>query len=152
MGSFVLLKFLTPVLLLAHVALRIVNPNTNLFVDLFLYNAVAIAALSIIYCSLQKEDRIARFALPLAILLWSVGSILTSAGEFYVLPRSGPIVANILYVLFYPCIFIAIPRLFLQKIIFGLVEILDSAILCLGLSSVGAAFVLEPVCHILEEM
>ncbi len=145
MGSFVLLRFLTPVLLLAHVALRIVNPNTNLFVDLFLYNAVAIAALSIIYCSLQKEDRIARFTLPLAILLWSVGSILTSAGEFYVLPRSGPIVANILYVLFYPCIFIAIPRLFLQKIIFGLVEILDSAILCLGLSSVGAAFVLEPV-------
>ena len=44
MGSFVLLRFLTPVLLLAHVALRIVNPNTNLFVDLFLYNAVAIAA------------------------------------------------------------------------------------------------------------
>ena len=145
MGSSGLLRFLTPLLLVLHFVLRIINPNTNLVVDLFLYNLVALTAISITFFAIENRDGGGRYALSFALLLWSAGSILTSATEFYSLPTYIPVVANIFYVLFYPCLFIAIPRLLLQKIRFGLVEILDSAILCLGLSSVGAAFVLEPV-------
>jgi diguanylate cyclase len=145
MGSALFLRLLAALLLIAHILLRALNPSTNLLVDLFLYNAVAATVFFISVLGTDVKNRVGRYALSFAIFAWASGSILTSATEFYTLPGYFSTIANVFYVLFYPSLFMAIPRLLIQGVAFSFVDIIDSAILCLGLSSVGAAFAIEPV-------
>ena len=145
MGNRRLTRAVVPVLLILHVLTRLALPAPQFLVDLILYNVIAICSAIAILASPNFNDRVSTVALTLAILLWSAGSILSTSAEFYVLPQFTTTIANACYLLLYPCAFIGLPRALRNKPKFGTVELLDSTILGLGLSSIGSAFLIEPV-------
>jgi diguanylate cyclase (GGDEF)-like protein len=55
------------------------------------------------------------------------------------------LISNLLYMLFYPAAFIALPRLLSQRSRISAIEILDSTIIALGLGSLGTALFVGPV-------
>ena len=136
---------LAPTLLLIHVISRISSPHSTLLIDLVLFHCISLWAAFSIFTSPRFNDRVAQISLGGAILFWSAGSIFSTYNEFFNIPAINPLIANIFYLLFYPCAFIGIPRTLRAKGRLGSLEILDSAILGLGLSSLGAAFLIEPV-------
>jgi diguanylate cyclase (GGDEF)-like protein len=138
-------RTLAPTLLAFHVLLRIASPGSSLFIDLILFHTIALWAAISILTSQGFNDRIARITLGAAIVFWSVGSLLSTYNEFFSFPRMNPNVANAFYLLFYPCAFIGIPRTLRARGKLGSLEILDATILGLGLSAIGAAFLIEPV-------
>ena len=134
-----------PTLLATHVLFRITSPGSSLFIDLILFHAISLWAAISIFTSRMCDDRIARVTLSAAIVLWSVGSILSTYNEFSNSPQINSALANTFYLLFYPCAFIGIPRALRARKKLGSLEILDATILGLGLSAIGAAFLIEPV-------
>ncbi|MBI3429472.1 MAG: GGDEF domain-containing protein [Actinobacteria bacterium] len=121
------------------------SSDSNLFVDLVLFHAISLLAAFSIFSSPRFNDQVAQLSVGGAILFWSAGSILTTYNEFFSAPAINPLIANIFYLLFYPCAFIGIPRTLRARGKLGSLEILDATILGLGLSAIGAAFLIEPV-------
>lgn len=70
----------------------------------------------------------------LSALFWSAGVALI---QF-------PLVSNICYLIFYPFLFIAIPRLFQIDRDSNFVNLIDSAILVLGISTIGSGLFINP--------
>ncbi|HUW87109.1 MAG TPA: GGDEF domain-containing protein [Candidatus Paceibacterota bacterium] len=138
-------RILAPTLLAIHVLLRIAIPGSNFFIDLILFHAISLWAAFSIFTSRTFDDQIARVTLGAAIVFWSIGSILSTYNEFFSSPRIHSALANTFYLLFYPCAFIGIPRTLRACGKLGSLEILDATILGLGLSAIGAAFLIEPV-------
>lgn len=145
MGIRSLTRIVVPGLLIAHSLTRLVLPAPQFLIDLILYNAIAICSAITILASPNFNDRVSKITLASAILFWSTGSILSTSAEFYVLPQFTTTAANTCYLLLYPCAFVGLPRALSNKPKFGTVELLDSTILGLGLSSIGTAFLIEPV-------
>lgn len=145
MGIRPLTRAMAPALLVIHVLFRLALPAPQFLVDLILYNAIAICGAVAILASPNFNDRVSKVTLALAVLLWSAGSILSTSAEFYDLPQSATTIANACYLLLYPCAFVGLPRALRNKPKFGTVELLDSAILGLGLSSIGSALLIAPV-------
>lgn len=138
-------RILAPTLLIIHALIRLIFPEPGIFTDLILYNAIAIWVSITIFSSPNFNDRVARIALGSAVAFWTLGSILSTYNEFFRNPAVNPIVVNTCYLLLYPCAFIGLPRMLRAKKRLGSIEILDATILGVGLSSIGAAFLLEPV-------
>lgn len=136
---------LLPILLLLHVLLRLAVPERSLFIDLILYHAISLWAAISIITSPDFNDRVARFTLSTAIGSWSLGSLLYTYNEFFSSPKMNANIANLFYLLFYPCAFIGIPRILRARGKLSELEILDATILGLGLSALGAAFIIKPV-------
>ncbi|MFZ2227960.1 MAG: GGDEF domain-containing protein [Candidatus Nanopelagicaceae bacterium] len=136
---------LAPTLLMIHVIFRVATSGTNLFIDLILFHTISIGAAISILTSQRFNDRIARITLGTAIVCWSIGSLLSTYNEFFRLPEMNPNIANAFYLLFYPSAFIGVPRALRARGRLGSLEILDATILGLGLSAIGAAFLIEPV-------
>jgi len=121
------------------------NSAPNFTFDLLLYNSAPVIAIFLVFYSLKSEDRVARNSLKLALILWACGSILSSLTAVYLLSTDLQLVSNFLYLLFYPFMFVAVPRLLRQSIVSTRLEIIDSAIVALGVSSICAAFLINPV-------
>lgn len=136
---------LAPALLILHLILRSATTDSGLFIDLILFHGISLWAALSIFTSPRFNDRVAQISLGGAILFWSVGSTFTTYNEFFNSPTINPLIANIFYLLFYPCAFIGIPRTLRVRGKLGSLEILDATILGLGLSALGAAFLIEPV-------
>lgn len=145
MGSKSFLRIVAPIFLCAHLVLRSIFPRTNAFLDLFLYNLVAVCVVLVVLAPGFVKDAIARYALATGITFWIAGSVLSSTAEFFSLPLLTANITKIFYLLFYPCMIVAIPRILGNSNKFGLLETLDAIILGLGLSSLGSAFLLRPV-------
>ena len=143
-GSNRTLRVLAPGLLILHIVARTALASPNIFVDLYLYGAVASLCVIALLTSTLLTDHISKITLALALSCWTIGSTLTACQEFYSLPRSITIVANSLYLLLYPLAFIGIPRALLTRERLEAVELLDAAILGLGLGSLGTAFLMRP--------
>ena len=118
--------------------------SSNVFVDLYLYSAIGFACMGFVLLSPTLTDRITKTSLALAIGIWSTGSALSACQEFYSMPTFTSNLPNSLYLLLYPCLFVAIPRSLVTLVRFGVVEVLDSTIVGLGLTSLGTAFLIRP--------
>lgn len=70
----------------------------------------------------------------LAIIFWSAGVALIE----------WPILSNICYLIFYPFLFVAIPRLFQIDRESSFVNLIDSAILVLGISTISSGLIINP--------
>lgn len=136
---------MAPILLLIHLLTRLLIHEPGIFADLFLYNAIAIWVAVMIFSSPHTNDRVAKNALGMAVSFWTFGSILSTYNEFFPKPAVSSTIVNTCYLLLYPCAFIGLPRILRAKKKLGSVEILDATILGVGLSSIGAAFLLQPV-------
>lgn len=138
-------RFLAPILLTAHFLARLFFPRSQFFLDLVLYNLVALMAALSIGLSPTFNDRRAKFAVLSAIALWTSGAMLSSYNEFYPDPHIGSSIVNACYLLFYPLVFIGLTRALRAKRKLGAVEILDATILGIGLSALGTAFFISPI-------
>jgi diguanylate cyclase (GGDEF)-like protein len=132
-------------LLIIHLISRVIHTSPQVYLDLWIYSAIAILFVFALFIVPDFNDHIGIAFLSLAIGLWAAGSIISSLSVFYSLNLPSQLISNILYMLFYPAAFIALPRLLSQQSRISAVEILDSTIIALGLSALGTAFFVGPV-------
>lgn len=113
--------------------------------DLVLYNAIPLALLALSVYALKGEDLRTRLSFVLAILFWFTGSVLSSLTAVFFLGYTLQVISNFLYLLFYPLLFIAIPRLIRIDISSTILENIDAAIVALGVSALASALLMKPV-------
>ena len=143
-----LLKFFRIGSLALILATFVFGSNTDqpdFFNDLALYNAVPLSLLVLSIFALKSEDLRTRLSLELALFFWFAGSVISSLTAVYLLPNNLQVISDFLYLLFYPFIFIAIPRLLRTNISSTVLENIDAAIVALGVSALAAALLMKPV-------
>ena len=113
--------------------------------DLVLYNAVPMSLLVLSIFALRGEDLRTRFSFELALSCWFLGSVISSLTAVYLLANNLQVVSDFLYLLFYPFIFIAIPRLLRTNTSSTFLENIDATIVALGVSALAAALLMKPV-------
>ena len=134
-----------PLLLIVHMSLRLSNMSQGLWSELVLYNAIVLCGILLTLCAPRITDPFARPLIASALLCWFSGSLLSSLSTFGVISTSTQTLSNIAYLLFYPVAIIGISRLISPSRKFSLLEIFDSSIFGLGLSTLGAALVVKPL-------
>jgi len=139
------LRWLPVGLLALHLLSKSFIDSKSLALDLILYNAIWIFSIIAITQSPLSNDPIAVATISLAITFWGVGSTLNSYGDFYAIPPSLQLLAQLSYTLFYPLALIAIPRLLNRGRRLNPIELLDSAIFGLGISSIATALFLSRI-------
>jgi diguanylate cyclase (GGDEF)-like protein len=128
--------------LIIHICLRIFISEPTIAKDLILYNLILLITIVSLFRAPLHNDPLAVAFLTLAIASWTIGSITSSLSEFFNFDGHEQLVSNIAYTLFYPFAFIAIPRAISRGKRFQAIELLDSTIFGLGLSSIIAALLL----------
>jgi len=132
-------------LLIIHLITRVIHTTPQVYLDLWIYNAIAILFVFSLIGVPSFNDHVGIAFLALAIALWAAGSLISSLSVFYSINLRIELISNLLYMLFYPAAFIALPRLLSQRSRISAVEILDSTIIALGLASLGTALFVGPV-------
>ena len=133
------------VLILATFVLGSNIDQPDLIHDLLLYNAVPLALLTLSIFALKGEDLRTRLSFELALFFWFLGSVISSLTAVYLLPNNLQVISDFLYLLFYPFIFVAIPRLLRTSVSSTILENIDAAIVALGVSALAAALLMKPV-------
>jgi diguanylate cyclase (GGDEF)-like protein len=136
-------RFVAPALLVIHLGIRLVSTTPNPSADLFLFNLVGFSAAATAALAPLFNDRLARYAIASAIALWTVGSTFSSWDSFHSFQIWSPAI-DICYSLFYPTALFGMIRALTTKRRVTPVELLDIAIITLGLSSVIASVALKP--------
>ena len=113
--------------------------------ELFTYNIIPFAAIAAIVFAPHISDSITKPTTAIAFALWACGSAIASAGGFISIPPIFSNVSNILYLLFYPFVMIGLPRLLAANRKLSTLEMVDSAIFGLGLTTLGSALLVKPV-------
>jgi diguanylate cyclase (GGDEF)-like protein len=132
-------KWFAPVALLVNVFAKLLSPSASIGADFILYNLVILFAIISIFQAPLHNDPLAVALLSLAIASWGIGSITSSANQFFDISGPEQLVSNIAYSLFYPFAFVAIPRILGKGKKLRVTELLDAAIFGLGLSSIISA-------------
>ena len=104
------MRWLPAGLLAVHLLSKSLIDSKSLAIDLILYNAIWIFSIIAITQSPLSNDPIAVATISLAVTFWGIGSTLNSYGDFYSIPPSLQLLAQLSYTLFYPLALIAIPR------------------------------------------
>lgn len=138
-------RFLPTSLLLIHVAIKLIDTHQSLLVDLFLYNAIWIAAIIAITQAPLSNDPVAIATASLAIGFWGIGSLINSITDFQALAPESSFIAQLSYVIFYPLLLAAIPRALTRGRKLNPIELLDSFIFALGISAIATALFLSRV-------
>jgi len=138
-------RWLPAGLLAIHLTAKALVDSHSFLLDVLLYNAIWITSIIAITQSPLSNDPIAVAAISLATLFWGLGSILNSYSDFYALPQSAQLIAQLSYMFFYPLAFFALPRLLNRGRRLNPIELLDSAIFGLGISSIATALFLSRV-------
>ena len=139
------IRLLPAALLLLHLFLKLFIQENSLALDLFLYNAIWVCAIAAITQAPLSNDPVAVATTSLAIGFWGIGSVLNSYGDFYSLSTTSEFIAQLSYALFYPLLLVAIPRALTRGRRLNPIEILDSIIFGLGISSIATALFLAKV-------
>ena len=103
------------------------------------------AALLAILFAPHISDAFTKPTTAFAIALWICGSVISSAGAFFSISIALSNISSIMYLLFYPLAIIGLPRLLAVNRKLSLIEIVDSSIFGLGLTTLGSAIVIRPV-------
>ena len=140
-----IVRWLPCTLLGLHIAAKSLFISQSLVLDLILYNLIWITALIAATQAPLSNDPVAVAAISLAIGLWGCGSVLNSYGDFFSLPENAQLISQLSYTLFYPLALVAVPRLLSRGRALNPIEILDSAIFGLGISSMATALFLSRV-------
>ena len=117
----------------------------DLLDDLVLYNAVPLALLALSIYALKNEDLRTRLSFELALFFWFAGSVISSLTAVYLFTANLQLISEFLYLLFYPFVFIAIPRLLNSNVSSTILENIDAAIVALGVSALASALLMKPV-------
>jgi diguanylate cyclase (GGDEF)-like protein len=138
-----IVRFTPPLLfgiaLLAHQSFQ------GIWSDLFLFNAIPISCLFSIMCAPRINNKWAKPLIALAIGSWSLGSILATTSSYIELSALAANISDALYLLFYPLALLGMQFLISIRQRLTILELVDASIVGLGLSTLGAAFALQPV-------
>jgi diguanylate cyclase (GGDEF)-like protein len=137
------LRFLPPVLF--GIALAVHQSFQGMWSDLFLFNAVPLACLISILIAPRFNSTWAQPLTALAILSWSLGSIAATTSSYLELSAFLTNISDAFYLLFYPLALLGMQLLVSIQQRLTVLELVDAAIVGLGLSTLGAAFALQPV-------
>ena len=113
--------------------------------ELIVYNLIPTAAILAIACAPHISDKIAKPSVGLAVTFWVLGSAVASSAIFFSSSTLANTVSSVLYLLFYPFAIIGLLRLLAAQRKLSLIELVDSSIFGLGLSTLGSTLVLKPV-------
>ena len=138
-----ILRFIAP--LLFGIALLAHQSSQGMWADLFLFNAIPITCLLSIMVAPRINNKWAKPLTALAIGSWSLGSILATASSYIELPAFAANISDALYLLFYPLALLGMQFLISIRQRLTILELVDASIVGLGLSTLGAAFALQPV-------
>jgi len=146
-NSYLKLRVATFSLLLLHVVLRGVIHQSTPFLDLYLYNAIALLAAAIAFFAPTFNDHLARLSLSAAIFLWAIGSTETTWNSFYETALWSKI-SDLCYIFFYPLVLFGLIRALTAHRKFRAMELLDVVIITLGFSSlIGTLFLKNAMRH-----
>ena len=145
MAGFKLLRIGSFILVLATFIFGASSEQPDFLNDLLLYNAVPVTFLALSFYALKGEDLRTRISFELALFCWAAGSIISSLTAVYLFAGNLQFISEFLYLLFYPCMFIAIPRLLSSNTPSSILENIDAAIVALGVSALAAALLMQPV-------
>ena len=130
-------------LLISHLIIRVANQLPSIVPDLVIFNLIAFLAAYVAWKSPRLNDRLSRLAITFAIFLWALGSTFSTSNSFYDFQISEKLV-DVTYIAFYPLMILGIIRaLAVTKKVTAL-ELLDTAIIALGTSSVISSLLLRP--------
>jgi len=138
-----ILRFIAP--LLFGIALLVHQSFQGMWADLFLFNAIPITCLLSIMVAPRINNKWAKPLTALAIGSWSLGSILATASSYIELSALAANISDALYLLFYPLALLGMQFLISIRQRLTVLELVDASIVGLGLSTLGAAFALQPV-------
>jgi len=131
------------VLLISHLIIRVAFQLPAVVSDLILFNLTAFAAGFVAWKSPQLNDRLARRAITSAIIIWALGSTFSTWNSFYQFKISERLI-DLTYIAFYPLMLLGIIRALAVTKKISALEILDTAIIALGTSSVISSLLLRP--------
>jgi diguanylate cyclase (GGDEF)-like protein len=138
-----ILRFLPPVLF--GLALLMHQSFHSIWSDLFLFNVIPIACLFSILIAPQINNKWAKPVTALAIGSWSLGSLAATASTYIEFSGFLANISDVLYLLFYPLALLGMQFLISIQQRLTILELVDAAIVGLGLSTLGAAFALQPL-------
>ena len=130
-------------LLISHLIIRVAYQLPAIVPDLIIFNAIAFLAAVVAWQSPRLNDRLARISITLAITIWGTGSTLSTWNSFYDFQVSEHLI-DAAYISFYPMMLLGIVRALAVTKKISALEILDTAIIALGTSSVISSLVLRP--------
>jgi len=136
-------RFIAP--LLFGIALLVHQSFQGVWVDLFLFNAIPITCLFSIMVAPRINNKWAKPLIALAIGSWSLGSILATTSSYIESSAFAANFSDALYLLFYPLALLGMQFLISIQQRLTILELVDASIVGLGLSTLGAAFALQPV-------
>jgi diguanylate cyclase (GGDEF)-like protein len=113
--------------------------------EIFLYNLIPIASIIGISVAPHISDRFAKPGVATAVVFWAVASTIGSIAIFYSTSTTSSFVSNLFYLLFYPLAIIGLPRLLATNRKISVIELVDSSIFGLGLSTLGSALIAKPL-------
>lgn len=134
---------MAPVLLAVQLSLH--QSFSGPWIDLVAFNCVAIAALISVLAAPRVNNKWAQPLTAMAIGVWCLGSIAATLSTYFVESTFLSELSEPLYLLFYPLALLGLQMLISIQQRLTMLEIVDSSIVGLGLSTLGTAFVLHPV-------
>ena len=130
-------------LLTCHLIIRVAFQSPSIVSDLIIFNAVAFLAGLIAWRSPKLNDQIARLAITFAIFIWALGSTFSTWNSFFNFQISEHLI-DAAYISFYPLMVLGVIRALAVTNKISALEILDTAIIALGTSSVISSLLLRP--------
>ena len=118
---------------------------TTVWSELLGYSLIPISAMVVIALAPHINDAITKPMTITAVGFWAVGSVTATAASYFSITAAANTISNLFYLMFYPLAIIAIPRLLAANRKLSLIELVDSSIFGLGLTTVGSALVIKPV-------
>ncbi len=140
-----LVRLIGPILLALHFLLHFLPIAKGVWSELFLYNLIPVSAIFVVATAKRITDPLTKPMLLAAFIFWLLGSLISSISTYWIFPAASQGLSNLAYLLFYPCAIIALPRLIYPTKRSTVLELFDSSIVGLGLSTLGTAVILQPV-------
>ena len=137
------IKWVTALFVVSHLVLRAVFTEPNIYIDLVLFNFIGFLSALIAFNAPQVTDRVVAVTIGLGVLIWSIGSFLSTWDSFYN-SQIPDWFSEFSYSLFYPLVFFSVIRSFTKRVKIGALELLDTVIVAVGFTSVLTAFLLKP--------
>jgi diguanylate cyclase (GGDEF)-like protein len=131
--------------MLFGVALVVHQSFQGFWSDLFLFNVTPIACILSILLAPRINNKWAKPLTALAIGSWSLGSIMATASSYVEISALLANISDALYLFFYPLALLGMQLLISIQQRLTILELVDASIFGLGLSTLGAAFALQPL-------
>ena len=139
------LRFFGAVLLTIHALLSLTPALKSQWSEIYLYNAVPLCAIAVVWKAPRINDLFAQPLIILAFSFWLLGSLVSSIETYFTFNSPMETISNLLYLLFYPCLIMGVTHIIAPRRKFAILEIFDSSIFGLGLSTLGATVILRPL-------